>query len=352
MGLENAVWLVVMGFIVAFLDGFGMGANDVSHSFGTSVGSGTLSMLQACTIAVFTEFLGAALLGSNNAKTISGLAKASNFEKDPGLLMLVMVSALLGSSIWTITSAKIGLPVSSTHSISGAVIGGVLILYGADFVNWSIQSGVGKIAISWVTSPIIAGIVSAIIYLVTRTFVLRHNDSYKRGKIAIPFYFSFTILIDVFLIMSKSALATSVSLTYQLVISAIACFASFIFFLFFFVPWIHRRVSNDEDLKWYHIFYIFAVPKQPVREDPELQDEEQNLIPDKKFIKRATNKISSIMLSNVKKNMHEETAEHIEELHDKAEKFDEKTERLYGYVQVLTAMFASLSHGAKYYLFI
>eukprot|EP00834_Sanchytrium_tribonematis_P004951 NODE_271_length_11194_cov_0.541595.p5 type:complete len:284 gc:universal NODE_271_length_11194_cov_0.541595:4635-5486(+) len=278
MTVDNSFYLLIIGFVVSFMDAFGMGANDVSHSFGTSVGSGTLSMLQACIIAVFTEFIGAALLGSNNAKTISGLAKSDYFEKDPDQMMLVMVCALLGSSIWTISSAKIGLPVSSTHSISGAIIGGVLIINGPDYVNWSLASGVGKIAISWVTSPIISGIVASLIYLITRTFVLRHKDSYNRGKIAVPFYFSFTVFVDAYLIISHSGISKMFSPTNQLLIAIAACGLSFIFFAFFMVPWMHRRIANNEDLRWYHMLYIFAVPPRPKKTFKSHCDEEKKSI--------------------------------------------------------------------------
>ena len=339
MSLVDSVWLLGIGFVVSFLDGYGMGANDVSHSFGSSVGSGSLTMLQACTIAIFTEFLGAVLLGSNNVKTISGLAKPENFEEDPGSLMLVMACALLGSSVWTITTAKIGLPVSSTHSISGAVIGGVLLLYGPDYVNWGFKNGVGKIAISWVTSPIIAGVVASFIYLVTRTFVLRHKDSYKRGKIAIPFYFSITILIDTYLILSHSGLTNYLSISSQLIFSAVACVGSFLFINFFMVPWMDRRVMFNEDLKWYHMFYIFFVSTRT------FDVEKQNAKESRTKSNSITSKLSRFMTSNATKAITVE--DDVNELHDNAEKFDVKTEQLYGYVQVLTAMFASLSHGAN-----
>jgi len=160
----TSLTICIIGFIVSFMDGFGMGANDLSHSFASSTGSGTLTVMQACKIAVFTEFFGAALLGNHNAQTISGLVKADGFQNAPKQLMLIMTCSLLGSSIWTITSAKIGLPVSSTHSISGAIIGSVLINYGFDHVNWSLSTGVLKIALSWITSPIIAGLFAAILY--------------------------------------------------------------------------------------------------------------------------------------------------------------------------------------------
>eukprot|EP00835_Amoeboradix_gromovi_P004639 NODE_373_length_9849_cov_0.356205.p3 type:complete len:490 gc:universal NODE_373_length_9849_cov_0.356205:9291-7822(-) len=343
MHLEDSIWLLVLGFAVSFMDAFGMGANDVSHSFGTSVGSGTLTMLQACTIAVFTEFLGATLLGSNNAKTISGLAKSDQFESDPGSLILVMVCALLGSSIWTITTAKYGLPVSSTHSISGAVIGAVLVNYGPEYVNWGLDTGMSRIVLSWFTSPIIAGIVASFIYLLTRSLVLRHKDSYRRGKTAIPLIFAVTILINVYLIMSHSVLANNVNELYQIIASLVACFFSFLFFQYLLVPWMDRRITSNEDLKWYHIFYIFGVGNKAKRTFEGEKDLESQL----NVLRSIQSKISTFMLKNVNKNIEHVENDEMQHIHDMAEKFDKKTEELFGYVQVLTAIFASISHGAN-----
>eukprot|EP00834_Sanchytrium_tribonematis_P006180 NODE_432_length_7521_cov_0.745891.p1 type:complete len:355 gc:universal NODE_432_length_7521_cov_0.745891:6112-5048(-) len=351
----ESIWICILGFIVAFMDGFGMGANDVSHSFGTSVGSGTLTMLQACTIALFTEFAGAALLGNNNAQTISGLVIADEFKEEPSVLMLIMACALLGSSVWTITSAKIGLPVSSTHSISGAIIGCVLFHFGASHINWSLNSGVTKIVISWITSPIIAAVFAASLYQFVKFTVLRYPDSYHRAQIAIPYYFTFTVFIDVFLIITKTHISHDLNFAEVLIISAVVSFISFLFFKFMMVPWIVRRIDNQEDLKWYDIFRIFLLPTQPKR----LRNEhfvEKNLttiftldeidefeLDEIRSTRVATTESEILLEKNAIKK--------VDNLHQEAEQFDEMTEQLFGYVQVLTAIFASFSHGAKYFLF-
>ena len=365
----NSIYICIVGFIVAFMDGFGMGANDVSHSFATSVGSGSLTMLQACTIALFTEFSGAALLGNNNAKTISGLVVATEFEETPLLLMLIMTSALLGSSIWTISSVRIGLPVSSTHSISGAIIGSVLINYGVNHINWSLSSGVAKIAISWITSPIIAGLFASGLYIMTRKLVLRHSDSYRRGKIAIPFYFSITIFIDVFLVISKTHFSHDLSTSQIFLISMASALISFLFFQFNLVPFIVRKIDNDEDLKWYQVFYIFHLPPQPRKlhsftlvndknltaiftlDDEDFEEFEMDAIQqhNKSPVSPTHDHGESLLQRNTmgEKSHFKFGNEEINKLHEEAEKFDETTERLFGYVQVLTAIFASFSHGAN-----
>ncbi len=350
--------ICIIGFIVSFMDGFGMGANDVSHSFGSSVGSGSLTMLQACTIALFTEFLGAALLGNHNAQTISGLVIANEFKESPTLLMLIMTCSLLGSSIWTISSAKIGLPVSSTHSISGAIIGSVLINYGFSHVNWSLSTGVAKIALSWVTSPIIAGLFAAFLYLLTRRLVLIHPNSYQLGKQVIPYYFAVTIFIELTLIISKTHISHSLNTIEVLLISSLSAGVSFLFFKYFLVPFIVRKIDDNENLKWYHCFYIIWVPQQPTLLDT--RDLNENHLKPIFSLSGMDDDFEMQELNSTKllKSPHseplepleqiEQTNSHLQDLHFHAEKFDPTTERLFGYVQVLTAVFASFSHGAKY----
>ena len=120
--------------------------------------------------------------------------------------------------------------------------GSVMLMYGPSNVNWSISTGASKIFISWVTSPIIAGLLAAFIYLTTKFLVFKHHDSYKRGKRIIPYYFSIAVFIDIYLIMSKSSLTTSVQPKWQLIIAGICCVVSWLFFQFMMVPWMDRRV--------------------------------------------------------------------------------------------------------------
>jgi phosphate/sulfate permease len=146
--LDQYGWLFGVGLVVAFADGFGIGANDVANSFSTSVSSGSLTLLQACSIALFSEFLGAYFLGANTSDTIKNkIVKVDIFKKTPALLMLTMVCALLGSAIWTIVASKKGWPVSTTHSIVGGIIGAATAVYGIQTVDWK-WTGFGKIAAS------------------------------------------------------------------------------------------------------------------------------------------------------------------------------------------------------------
>ncbi|KAI0242471.1 hypothetical protein L0F63_001462, partial [Massospora cicadina] len=122
--LVEYTWLFGATCVWAFIDAYGIGANDVANSFASSVGAKTLTLKQACLIASVTEFAGAYLLGANTASTLSsGIINMDQFIKNPPLLMLAMFCALVGSSTWTLIATRMGWPVSTSQAIIGAIIG-------------------------------------------------------------------------------------------------------------------------------------------------------------------------------------------------------------------------------------
>ncbi|KXN69455.1 hypothetical protein CONCODRAFT_8142, partial [Conidiobolus coronatus NRRL 28638] len=182
-------WIFAVTLIAAFCDAYGIGANDVANSFSTSVSSGSITLAQACLIASFTEFFGALLLGAGTASTIrDGIISLQLFAGKPELLMLGMLCALIGSAIWTLIATRLGWPVSTTHSIVGAIVGVGISGFGFNAVKWGWE-GLGKIIASWFISPVLAAIVGSAIFLVTRTFVLKAENPFQRGLYAIPIYF-------------------------------------------------------------------------------------------------------------------------------------------------------------------
>ncbi|MFQ5746996.1 MAG: inorganic phosphate transporter [Gemmatimonadota bacterium] len=159
-----------------------IGANDVANAMGTSVGSGALTLVGAVILAGIFEFVGATLVGTHVTETIrKGIIEVSAFRPDgpffgengPRILMIGMVAALLAAGLWLQIATTFGLPVSTTHSIIGAVIGFALVAVGVDAVNWGT---VGKVVASWVISPALGGAIAATMFVfVTRT-VLRNED--------------------------------------------------------------------------------------------------------------------------------------------------------------------------------
>jgi phosphate/sulfate permease len=189
-------------FIVAILMGVFMaiaiGANDVANAMGATLGCKALSLRKILVIAAIFEFLGSTLLGGIVAQRISsGFINISEAASaDPTWkkieFMLAMISVLAGSSGWLMIATLASLPVSTTHSVVGAVVGVGIVMSGFASVNWK---SLGQVALSWVASPLIGGIVAFLLWLVLSKAVIHAPNANKRMLIVTPFLFGFTIAV-------------------------------------------------------------------------------------------------------------------------------------------------------------
>jgi PiT family inorganic phosphate transporter len=151
-------WIFVSGIIFTFYNAWGGGANDCANSFATAVGSKTLTLKQAVLVATIFEFTGAVLMGSHVMDAVrKNIVSEDLFTNNPGALMFGMLCANLASALWLTFATYLKWPVSTTHSIIGAIIGFSLAYGGADGINWD---KVGLIVASWFASPIIASLAS------------------------------------------------------------------------------------------------------------------------------------------------------------------------------------------------
>lgn len=192
------LWLVIVGGVFAFAAAFGIGANDCANCFATSVGSGALTLRQALVCAAIFEFAGAVLLGANVASTIrGGLIEVELFEDNPELLMLGMTCVCLSTSVWLITATMLGLPVSTTHSVIGGIIGFSVVAKGFASVQWE---GLLRIIASWFVSPVCCGLLAAAFFSALRHGVLRSADSLARALRTYPLIVGFTIAVNGFYI--------------------------------------------------------------------------------------------------------------------------------------------------------
>ena len=149
-------------------------------------------MIQAMAIATVCEFGGAVLAGSRVSGTIKNdIIPAEAYASQPSVLMLAMLCALVGSSLWLTLATKIGLPVSTTHSIIGGIIGAATASIGIERVDWS-WGGVAQVFAAWFIAPAIAGAFGAIIFLVTKYGVLERKRPLHCGFWMIPVYFAIT----------------------------------------------------------------------------------------------------------------------------------------------------------------
>ena len=152
--------ILAIAMILGFFMAWGIGANDVANAMGTSVGSKALTLKQAVIIAAIFEFLGAFLAGGEVTSTIrKGIVDPEIYSNDLNIFIIGMMASLLAAGTWLYIASNRGWPVSTTHSIVGAIIGFVLITKGVDAVSWS---KVGEIASSWITSPLISGFLALI----------------------------------------------------------------------------------------------------------------------------------------------------------------------------------------------
>jgi inorganic phosphate transporter, PiT family len=177
-------------FIIACAFGlfmaWGIGANDVSNAMGTSVGSRALTMKQAILIAMVFEFAGAYLAGGEVTETIrSGIVDIEAMKGHPDLLVFGMLSSLLAAGIWLLIASMRGWPVSTTHSIVGAIIGFAAVGVSVDAVQWDQVTG---IVASWVVTPVLAGAIAFAIFTSVQYLILDTEDPFANAKRYVPFY--------------------------------------------------------------------------------------------------------------------------------------------------------------------
>ena len=178
------ILFLVLGF--GLFMAWGIGANDVANAMGTSVGSGALTLKQAIIIAAIFEFLGAFLAGGEVTSTIrKGIIDPAVFEAIPDKFVLGMLSALLAAATWLLIASHRGWPVSTTHSIVGAIVGFSAVVVSVDAVNWS---KVGEISASWVVSPLLAGSIAWLLYKSVDALVLTADDARASAARWVPLY--------------------------------------------------------------------------------------------------------------------------------------------------------------------
>lgn len=177
---------LIMACLFGFFMAWGIGANDVANAMGTSVGSKALTLKQAILVAMVFEFLGAYLAGGEVTSTIrKGIIDPEIMSDNPELMVYGMLSALLAAGTWLMIASIKGWPVSTTHSIVGAIVGFAAVGISVDAVHWG---KVGTIVASWVISPLLAGTISFGLFMSVQTLILDNEDPFHRAKKYIPIY--------------------------------------------------------------------------------------------------------------------------------------------------------------------
>ena len=225
--MEAEIVYIGLAALFGIFMAWGIGANDVANAMATSVGSKALTIKQAIMVAAIFEFLGAVLAGGEVTSTIrKGIVDADLLAGTPELLIYGMLAALLSAGTWLFIASRNGWPVSTTHSIVGALVGFAAVGIGVDAVQWG---KVGTIVLSWVASPLTAGFIAFLIYMSVQRLILRQDDPLAYAKRYVPvyiFFAAFTItLVTILKGLKHVGLHISLRDSYMLAIAIAASIA-------------------------------------------------------------------------------------------------------------------------------
>ena len=228
--MDFGTTFIILAGVFGFFMACGIGANDVANAMGTSVGSKALTIVQAVIVAAIFESLGAVLAGGSVTQTIQGgIIDPAYLSNSPDLLVYGMLAALLSAGSWLLIASYFGWPVSTTHSIVGAIIGFGVINLGPQAVHWQ---EVGTIGLSWIVTPIIAAVIAYLTFTSIQRLILNHEDAVDKAKQYLPYYIFLVSLVISLVTLTKGLKHIGLHLTYietlffSLAVSAIVTFIS------------------------------------------------------------------------------------------------------------------------------
>lgn len=199
-GISNNMFLAVAALIGAYM-AMNIGANDVANNVGPAVGSKALTLTTAIIIAAIFEAAGALIAGGEVVKTIkNGIIDISAFGGNPDPFIWAMMAALLAAALWLNFATMMKAPVSTTHSIVGAVMGAGIAAAGFDVVNWGTMGG---IIASWVISPVLGGIIAAAFLFAIKKSIVFKEDKVQAAKTYVPVFVAIMALAFVTYIILK-----------------------------------------------------------------------------------------------------------------------------------------------------
>ena len=253
--------ILISSAMLGFFTAYGVGANDVANAMGTSVGSKVLTIKQAVLVAAVFEFLGAFLAGGGVTQTIrKGVIDPALFEGNLEVLIYGMISALFAAGTWLLVASLRGWPVSTTHTIVGAIVGFGIYTLGINEINWTV---VGNIGLSWITSPLSSALVAGLFYYICKQYII-DNDSRFKGLIIRMYIFlaGFAIaLITVTKGLKNIFKQQELFVTFQdsVLISAVAALIFTFIFYYFSKAKLKRSADSESQFAYLMIFTSCAV---------------------------------------------------------------------------------------------
>ncbi len=258
MELEYGMVFLTLAAVFGLFMAWGIGANDVANAMATSVGSGAITIRQAILIAAVFEFCGAILAGGQVTATIrKGIIDVSSLSGAPELLIYGMLAALLAAGIWLLVASWLGWPVSTTHSIVGAIIGFAIVGIGMDAVKWG---KVGSIVMSWVASPLLAGIIAYLIFTSVQRLILNTANPIGNARRYVPFYIFIAGFMIALVTLLKGLKHVGLELTtLESFLVAIGCGIMIMLLGILMIRRVKFDPSADLDFHYTNVERIFAV---------------------------------------------------------------------------------------------
>ena len=205
--------LLYASIAAGFLMAFSLGANDVANSMAPSVGARAITVRQAVLIAAVLNFVGAVFFGSEVTDTICRGIVSPEAIGDPNLLAMGMFTALLSAGLWVLLATFTGLPVSSTHSIVGSIVGFGIVAGGIDAVNWG---NMGGIVLSWLISPLFGGVLAFLVFVHIRRFILLQDDPVTHANFWVPIWGALTLGMVVLSFLYKTPFGKRLDLPFYI----------------------------------------------------------------------------------------------------------------------------------------
>tara|TARA_B110001450_G_scaffold96504_1_gene91578 strand:+ start:1318 stop:2802 length:1485 start_codon:yes stop_codon:yes gene_type:complete len=341
--MNHYTWIVYIGGLFSFIASMGIGANDVANSFATSVGAKSLTIKQAVVLACIFETSGAILMGSHVSETIrKGIADYECFQDDPYTLMYGCMWVCFSVASWLFTASYLEMPVSTTHSCIGGMIGMTIAIKGSNCVIWykardtfPYVGGVSGMVLSWFISPILSGLISSSLYGIIRVTILRKKYEDKYIYYGFPLLVGITMLLNSFFIFYKGAKGISLDDTPLGTVIGIS-FGIGIFSGLLTIPAL-PKIYN----------YINTKPSITEIQVVDLETNSSEIIEiESENPKTLYDKIVNININNFDKIDTKDTSI-INSLNDNAEVFDSRTEEFFKYLQIFSASCSAFSHGAN-----
>ncbi|MFD1009361.1 MULTISPECIES: inorganic phosphate transporter [Oceanisphaera] len=250
--------LILMAALFGFFMAWGIGANDVANAMGTSVGTRSLTIKQAILIAMIFEFAGAYLAGGEVTSTIkNGIIDSNAFIDHPDLLVFGMIASLLASGTWLLVASYYGWPVSTTHSIIGAIIGFALVSMGSDAVHWG---KVGGVVGSWIITPALSGVLAYFTFISVQRLIFNADNPLAAAKKYVPAYIFLTVMVICLVTLKKGLKhvglemndveSWGVSIAVSLA-SAVLCG--------FYIKRKEYNPQNDKDMSYSNVEKVFGI---------------------------------------------------------------------------------------------